>query len=388
MKRSLKTAVCLVFSFTVVFACTSCQPKKTASSQTTQTAETTVYTPPSIDETKDSFVKEGYNDFADKVRSCLQPFYGTVLIAYKGDIIYSEGFGNADQSKNTKNTMNTTFEIASMTKQFTAAAVLKLRDEGKVSVVSPIGQYFPNYKNGGKITIKNLLQMRSGIADYADEPEQFFKDQTVVEALKQKLLNHEKIDENYIVDHLNDSDLEFEPDSRYQYCNTNYYLLSLIVEQVSGLSFESYIDTNFFQPLGLSRSTFGSAASEAKGSGGADAYDVVMDMAKGDGCIVTNVTDFYKWEYALFHGQVVSQKSFAEMTTFQDNYGCGLMSLGKYIGHGGSFPGFTSYGVNEPSKELTILLFSNAVEMKDGKSINYYLGAVEKICENEISFIK
>lgn len=415
MKLQLKPAISLILATAVAFFFTSCdtlgivkadttgitETVETAASDvtttsttaaetapTTATAVTTAapYTFPPVDETKTNIEAKGYSDFISQVQASLKYYSGSVLISYSGQIIYADGFQYADKTKKIKNSMNTTFEIGSVNKQFTAAAILQLRDKNLLSVYDTLDKYFPDYKYGKDITIKNLLQMRSGIADHLDDPDDFFSDRSVVADMQNKLLNGGTFDNDFVEKYLNDSKLLFEPNSEYSYSSTNYYLLSKIIEKVSGMSYEQYIQKNIFKPLGMTNSVCG--LSQAKGNGGEEKYpSYPVNVILGAGCISTNVIDFYKWDEALYHGQVVASDTFSEMTSFVDGYGYGLAQAGSYVGHTGSTLSFTTEAYKDPLKDLTILLFSNETEMGDGSSIGACLNRIIKLCSVDPRFI-
>lgn len=407
MRPKLRTAVSLLVAVILAFSCTSCEiiesaraaaqdtattsptAASTAAATTTATTTTTTtrYTIPPVDETENSIEAAGYGNFIAKVKKSLLNYSGSVLISYKDNIIYADGFQYADKTKKIKNTMNTTFEIGSVTKQFTAAAILQLRDKRKLSVYDTLDKYFPNYQYGSEISIKNLLQMRSGIPDFLDDPTHFYATQTVVNDFTKKMATNGTFDDNFVMNHLNDKKLLFAPNSDYSYSSTNYYLLSKIIEKVSGMSYEQYIQKNIFDPVGMTNSSCKFQASTAKGDGGASKYtSYPMNMILGAGCISTNVIDLLKWNAALYHGEVVSEDSFAEMTSFVDGYGYGIAQSGDYVGHSGSTLSFTTEVYKDTTKNLTVILLSNDMQLSDGSSLGQCLDTIESLCAAEKKF--
>lgn len=402
MKCRLQTAVHLFLAAALAFSCTSCEVRECARAETQETtatastaappttttaATTTRYTIPPIDGTSNSIEAAGYSSLISKVKKRLTNYSGSVLIAYQDTVIYADGFGYADKTKDVKNTMNTTFEIGSVTKQFTAAAILQLRDKRKLSVYDTLDKYFPDYRYGSEISIKNLLQMRSGIPDFLDDPADFYAGKSVIDEFYKKLSSNGTFDDNFVMSHLNDKKLLFEPNNEYSYSSTNYYLLSKIIEKVSGMSYEQYLKKYLFDPAGMTNSSCGFQASTSKGNGGAGFYaSYPMNMILGAGCISTNVADLLKWNAALYHGQIVSEDSFADMISFVDGYGYGLARDGNYIGHSGSTLSFTTEFFKDPSKDLTVMLLSNETQLSDGSSLGDCLHTIESLCAAEKSF--
>src|SRR6267378_5020585 len=170
---------------------------------------------PSLEAEVDAFVQpymEGNN------------FSGSILIARQGKVLISKGYGMADYELSVPNTPQTRFHLASLTKSFTAAAIMILQEQGKLSVEDPLKKFVPDYPNGDKITIHHLLTHRSGIPNVNNFPE-----------YGSKSLSRMSLDE--IIRMFKDKPLEFEPGARYRYSNSNYNLLAFIIEKTSGKSY-------------------------------------------------------------------------------------------------------------------------------------------------------
>lgn len=264
----------------------------------------------------------------------LNRFEGIVQLTKNGKPVYSSVSGTDE--KGNKLSVNSTMYIGSVSKQFCAAAILKLRDEGKLSVDDTLNKYFPEFSLGKKITLKNLLTMRSGL-----RPD-FDSDSVGASPEKSEVENTAAYKKTIFK-----SELIFEPGTKYTYANTNYFLLASIVEEVSEKSYISYIRDNFFTPLGMTNSGFVDEVRDnpkwAKGL----TYDTFTDtekckgLTKGAGDVASNAEDMDKWMTALKNGKVVSKKSFREMTKDYspdsgERYGYALM-LGPYggVGHAG-----------------------------------------------------
>ena len=231
--------------------------------------------------------------------------------------------GNTESNK--PRTLDTVMPIGSVSKQFCAVAILQLRDQGKLSLDDTLSKYFPEYEIGKDITLKNLLTMRSGILDYLSviNSEEFSPNNSEEENIKR------------IKQSLFTQDLYTEPDTEYDYSNSNFFLLANVVELVSGQKYIDYVRKNIFEPLGMKNSgSVGETYSSLTGS-------EVIGLAKGAGDIISNVYDIDKWMTGLKSGKVISRESYEEMTTnyspeSSEKYGYGIMTgLHGGVGHSG-----------------------------------------------------
>ena len=205
----------------------------------------------SEDDTLEKIVAPGYEEvekYLDE-ESAYKSFQGVALVAQGNEIKFAKAYGNADYDDNIVNKLTTRFAIASNTKQITAVAIMQLVEDGKVNLDDTIDKYFPNFKYANQITVRELLQMRSGLVDYLNAPELYFKDEESLKILndyREKPYFDEYVSDSrwtadIILNNLYLNELQFEPGQAYDYCNTNYYLLGLIIEQASGVSYEDYI---------------------------------------------------------------------------------------------------------------------------------------------------
>lgn len=325
-----------------------------------------------IDETKDSIENKNYKEFIEKADEYLNNcgFQGSILLAKDGEIVLAKGYGFSDKEKTIPNTMNTTYEIGSITKQFTAAAILQLQEQGKLSVNDTLDKYFKDFENGKKITIQNLLRMRSGLYDYINDPSKFFPQEAADEYLEKSERN-EDVDRDFVEKYLNSAPLKEEPGTNYYYCNTNYYLLGKIVEQLSGMTYEDYIKEKIFVPCDMTKSNTDFRATDAKG------YDVTgkslsitPNIAMGCGDINSNVIDVFKWNKALTGKKVISEKSFTEMTTGDPTYCYGVIADENSMIHGGSTYVFNSYNVVYLKKNVMLtVLINKPIEKSSSGSI-------------------
>jgi CubicO group peptidase (beta-lactamase class C family) len=316
-----------------------------------------------------------------------------ILVARDGKIVYSGGFGVADTDTKTPVTAETKFRIGSVTKQFTAAAVLRLAEDGKLSLTDPLKKYFPDFPRAGDITVQQLLTHTSGIHSYTEKPEFIGK---VAEAIEPEKL----------IAWFKDDPPDFAPGAGFHYNNSAYFLAGELVAKVSGKSFGDYLRDTFFAPLEMKDTgifvnaapppgmALGYAVSDGKAS---RALDWDMSWAGGAGALYSTVGDLFKWNEALYGGKILKADSFKTLTTpikLPDgvdgmSYGCGLVmsSVSRLpcIGHGGGLNGWTSDLIRLPEQHCTVVALANAMPEASG----YEPAAVtrkiaEKLLEDEI----
>lgn len=257
-------------------------------------------------------------------------FNGSVLVAQKGEVIYSGGAGFANLEWSVKNTADTKFYIASITKTFTSVTVMKLIDQGKLTLDTKLSDVLKWYRTdtGNKVTIRHLLNHTSGIANYLN-----MKGKSISQVADD--FGTAPIDKLAFAKKYCQGDIEFEPGTQWNYNNTAYLLLGLIIEQVSGKSYENAVSDFIFKPLGMTNS----------GDIQAHQYDVFTEMATGymrnftdfvhppywnmstsyaQGSIYSNVYDLLKFDQALYDPDFLSKASYDAMFTPNlNNYGCG-----------------------------------------------------------------
>ena len=235
-------------------------------------------------------------------------FQGSVLLAKGGKVIFAKGYGLANIELDVPNTPQTKFRLGSITKQFTATAVLQLQERGKLKVTDPISTYIPNAPapwNG--ITLHHLLTHTSGIPSYTDEP-------------SYQARMHERASTPLEFLHrFRDLPLSFPPGEKFHYDNSGYFLLGVILEQVSGMKYENYLRQNIFAPLQMTNTGYDWPATILKdrasgytkdGDGqirNADFLDMGQPYAAGS--LYSTVLDLYKWDRALYTTKVLSAKS-------------------------------------------------------------------------------
>lgn len=293
----------------------------------------------------------------------IKEFNGSALIAIKGKVVLAKGYGFADLKTKRPNTANTIFGIASITKTFTAAMILKLAEENKLSLNDAVSKYFPDFKQGRQITVANLLSHTSGINDLGI--------QNKTNAYQTTGFNRAQL----LIVGLNASELAFSPGTAFGYSNNGYYLLGNIISKVTKITYEQAIRNYVFKPFGLQNSGFDfmhlPAPIKAKGYRAEEGKDynketILIDSVEtyAAGSIYSNVLDLYKWHRILQDHKFVSRNSL-NMAYQQKsrNYGYGwqLDSLmeKQIVSHSGGFPGFRSNFVRIPKDDITIILLSN-----------------------------
>lgn len=296
-------------------------------------------------------------------------FSGSILLAEEDRIILYGG-PKAMTTEGRPVDMYTTYDIGSCSKTFTAAAIFQLIDAGAVSLDDPVAKYFPEYETGRDITVYQLLHMQSGIADYTNDPETFWGDvcKQDPEKFTYMFFNDELSDEDFL-QALYAAPLYYTPGTDSDYSNTNYHLLALIIEQVSGMKLNEYLQEHIFDPCGMEHTTsmmIGDETSVPKlfsdlfraGIVNENGYSPQPVTERGAGGIHTCVADLWAFDKALVSGQLVSSDSLEKMTCFDRDYRCGLYPYGKNAyGHSGRNSVYTTENVIIESERYGRLYF-------------------------------
>jgi CubicO group peptidase (beta-lactamase class C family) len=288
-------------------------------------------------------------------------FMGSVLVARGNQVLFSKGYGFANLEWSTPNTPATKFRIGSMTKQFTAAAILLLEERGKLKIGDPVRKYLPDEPVAwDKVTIYHLLTHTSGIVNLLSVP-----------GIQNMVPLPQTPDQLMAV--VRDKPLEFEPGTKYQYSNSGYNLLGRLIEIVTGQRYQSFMDKSIFAPLGMKDSGYDTnidilprrAAGYSSGPGGLVNADFVhMSNTYSAGGLYSTTEDLLRWEQGLWSGKLLSPQSLAKMTTpYLNGYAFGL-GIGTYRGrkricHDGGVPGFNSFLAYFPETRITVAVLSN-----------------------------
>ena len=292
-------------------------------------------------------------------------FNGNALVAVHGQIVLQKSYGNKNFVSDVLNDSNTVFQIASATKQFTATVVMKLQEEGKLSVHDTLSKYFPSFKYAGKITLEQLLTHTSGLYDYVSD----------IDESDSGIVCH-PVNRELVTELIFKHDLYFKPGTQFSYCNSGYYLLGLIIEKVSGKSYEQNVRDIVFSPLQMNRSFFDfkSIADSNIATGYKALTNTYHETAFGwrwdstvtfaAGGIYSTTGDMYRWAQAIAAQKILTAASWqAMLTPHIDSYGYGIYADSLYsrvaYTHGGGIPGFTSFLCYVPVDDLTIILLCN-----------------------------
>ncbi|MFD2600979.1 serine hydrolase domain-containing protein [Flavobacterium suzhouense] len=289
-------------------------------------------------------------------------YMGSVAIAKDGKIIYSRSTGFADVENNKKNTAATKFRIGSISKMFTATMVFKAIEEKKLKLTDKLDTYYPNIPEASTITIAQMLSHRSGIHNFTNDPS-YYAWSNIPQT------------EAQMIENITRGGSDFEPDTKADYSNANYVLLSYILEKTYKKPYKELLNEKIIKPLKLTNTYMGGkinpAANEANSYGymGKWEKDMETDMSvpMGAGAVVSNPTDLSQFIEALFSGKLVSQASLEQMKTLRDEYGMGMFRFPfeekKSYGHSGGIDGFTSFLAYFPNEKVTLAMTSNGANM-------------------------
>ncbi|QNU67393.1 beta-lactamase family protein [Ruminiclostridium herbifermentans] len=277
----------------------------------------------------------------DDIISLYTGFNGSILVANGDEILLNNGYGKADYDKKIDNSPQTVFGIASITSQFTATAIMMLQEKNQLNIQDTINKYISDYPNGEKIKIYHLLTHTSGI------PELY----SLVESIE---IGKHAYTSSEVIDLFKNKPLNFDIGAKYEFSNSNYALLGFIIEKVSGMKYEDFIEQNIFKPLNMNNSGFlSSSKSTDDKSGIADraigykklvanaaifeeenaaessnpyekSFEAEPTLTYAAGGIYSTVEDLYKWNKALNTNKLITNESLKEMfTPHVENYGYG-----------------------------------------------------------------
>ena len=273
---------------------------------------------------------------------------GAVVIATDDDILYLYCEDDVEKDGTTPVSQNTVFDIASMSKVFTAVSIMQLAEKGKLSVDDTLDKYFPEYETGRNITLYNLLHMNSGISDYLNNPDPFWNISGADAANKQLSdIYLDKTTDDEFLAAMYQAPLEFEPGSQFSYSNTNYRLLAMIIEQITGKKYCDYVKENIFDKCGMTRTssmatddlTYTPQGFEELAEYGfcsEDGYPACPNNSRGDGGIHSCISDMITFDRALFGGKLLSKKSMEVLLKDENGYCCGLNKTKDGYAHDGS----------------------------------------------------
>lgn len=291
---------------------------------------------------------------------------GVFMIAKNGKPVYQKAFGKANLELDVDLTTENIFQIGSMTKQFTAIAVLILEEQGKLSVKDPVSKYIADYPSGDQITIHHLLTHTSGIKDF-----------TKMKSLSE--ISQKEMTPKMMVDFFKNEAVDFAPGEKFEYNNSGYVLLGYLIELVSGESYETFIKKHIFEKAGMSQSCYTSDRKvilkkaygyHKKESGYVNKTIISYSIPFSSGALMSTSGDLLKWNNALAQNVLVRaetlQKAFSQYKlnsgeTFSYGYGWHIKDINGTASreHGGSIFGFKSMGVFIPSEDIYVIGLSN-----------------------------
>ncbi len=291
----------------------------------------------------------------------------TAIVARNGQIIYKKAFGMANLELDVPMQPDHIFRIGSITKQFTAVAILQLMEQGKLDLQDEITRFIPDYPTqGNKITIEHLLTHTSGIQSYTDM-------QDFLERVRMDLVP------SAIIDHFKNEPMNFTPGTDFRYNNSGYILLGYIIEQITGNTYSNYLEENIFKPLGMTHSLYGDDIRIVKNRAGGysmgeqgfeNAQPLSMTQPYAAGSILSTVEDLFKWQQAVQSYKLVKKETLDNAFTryklsngkeidYGYGWALGYVQESPAIEHGGGIPGFSTMAIYLPKEDVFVALFAN-----------------------------
>ena len=291
---------------------------------------------------------------------------GVFMVSQHGKPVYQKAFGKANLELDVDLIPQSVFQIGSMTKQFTAIAVLILEERGKLKVTDPVSKYIPDYPSGNKITIHHLLTHTSGIKDF-----------TKMKSLSN--IAQQEMTPKMMVDFFKNEPVDFEPGEKFDYNNSGYVVLGYIIELVSGESYANFISKYIFEKAGMTQSSYATDRAivhnraygyHQKQQGYVNKTTINFSVPFSSGSLMSTVGDLLKWQNALnanvLLGPEETKKAFTAYKLNNDSlltygYGWHIKKINGSVSreHGGSIFGFKSMAVYLPSEDIYIAGLSN-----------------------------
>ncbi len=370
----------------LVLFCNNCTNTSAKSPQQISIAITDTQNTDSINKLRKEINVVGKAKLLDVVfneEAKLKGFNGVVLIAQRGQVIYEKAFGYSNIKTKDSLRLNSVFQLSSSSKTLTAAAIMLLEQQGKLKLTDSIQQYIPNFPYH-HINIKMLLTHRSGLSYYVYDCEPYCQ--------KPNLYNGSTFNNKAMLDILiaKKPKIYYLPNKKFEYCNTNYALLPLIIEKVTGMSFEEYMLKYIFQPLGMNNTWVHNPQTDSlhknvtvghNGSGSLE-KTVFADDVVGDKGIYSTVEDMFKWDQSLYSEKLLNKETIEESFVGYSNehkgkrnygYGWRMIDNGnsnKVVYHNGWWHGYNSEFFRRLNDQTTIIILSNrdnrmAYQIKD-----------------------
>lgn len=302
-------------------------------------------------------------------------FMGSVAVSKNGEIIYTKTIGLADVENNVKATQSSKYRIGSISKSFTTVLVLKAVEEKKFDLNQTIDKWFPAITNGKQITVKHLLSHRSGIHNFTDDKDYL-------------TWNTQPKTEKEMIEIIAKSGSDFKPDSKAEYSNSNFVILTYILEKTFVKSYSDLLREFIVKPIGLTNTyVFGEinpSNKECKSYSFSETWKLETEtdftIPLGAGAITSTPSDLTKFADALFSGKLLKTESLEIMKTVKDGYGIGLFQIPFYksigYGHTGGIDGFSSVYSHFPGDKISYALISNGTNMNNNDISIAVLSAV------------
>lgn len=285
-------------------------------------------------------------------------FMGSIAISQNGSVIYSRALGYADVASNKKATIESRYRIGSISKVFTATLIFKAIEDNKLKLNQTLDQFFPTVKNASKIKIENLLNHRSGIHNFTD-------DQSYLAWMLKKQSHDE------MVKIISDGPIDFEPDSKAAYSNSNFVLLGYILEKIYKKPLKDILAEKIVKPLKLKSTYLGDKIDVSNNEVNSYIFatnwtirpETDMSIPAGAGAVVSTPSDLTVFFTALLEGKIINQASLTEMKTMKEGYGMGIFQYFYHeqngFGHNGGIDGFSSIAEYFAKDRLALAIVSN-----------------------------
>ena len=295
----------------------------------------------------------------------------TVVASRSGKVVYQAAYGMADLELDVAMQPQHVLKIGSITKQFTAAAILRLAEQGELTMQSKVGELLPNFHEPD-LTVHQLLSHTSGLPSYTDISGYMMGEEIRAD-----------VDAAEIIALTSDQPLLFVPGEDWRYSNSGYVVLGAIIEELSGMSWHEYIAQELTQPLQLAKTGYFNEAELVQGRVPGYMYDngytnapyISMTQPHAAGAMYATAEELAHWQYALHTGQVLSDASYAQMIDASQGlnnyaYALDIISLRgtKMFSHGGGIHGFSAYGLWLPEHELSVVALTNSMGRPMGAS--------------------
>lgn len=299
---------------------------------------------------------------------------GAAVLVKRGDeVLYRGARGMASIELGVPLSPDHVFRIGSVSKQFGAVAILKLAEDGKLSLDDPLSRFLPDYPGGERITVLQLLNHTAGVRSYTGLP-----------GMMEKTIRYD-VDTAGLIDEFRDEPADFAPGEGWSYSNSGYVLVGAVIEKASGQSWHAYLKQAFLDPLGMRQTGYGNSA-EGVIPGHATGYDhkdgrtvssalISMTQPHVAGALVSSVDDLARWNAALHQGRVLEPDSYRRMITpegaaREKHYGLGISNTQlnghRIIAHGGGIHGFLTYNAYLPETATSVVVLHNASSDAEG----------------------